>query len=237
MWSDEVCSRSGSPWHLTALDELRNRFPDRASKLTSDVVLDTLYAIGFLGVHRNDRVVYAHEQKMEDRVEPTDEAFSIHPSFRYALRAESPTAFMPVQWDRPLSFGPLGSPQSHQNYSLSIRRGSVPYALLRSVTTQVRRLLAGLVDAGLPTEVRDDIVDNMHHILHFTDTMTDNLDAYSESMSVVKHVMDVSAFLVGLGVKLEDDGFADKDKARIFIRSMAEVGARLRREAAGTEPG
>jgi hypothetical protein len=77
------------------LEELRNRFPDRAYGLTPNAVLDVLYHVGFLGVQRNGRVVYSHEQ--EDRVEPTDEVFAIHPSFRHALRADTPTLTHPPE--------------------------------------------------------------------------------------------------------------------------------------------
>jgi hypothetical protein len=211
-----------------ALDEIRTRHPDRANALTTDGVLDVLYTIGFLGTHRNGRVVYAHEQKLTDRIEPTDTAFSIHPSFRYALHAESPTAVLPPEFDLPV---PFDSPHAQSAPNLFLRRGSTPYTLWDSVGRRLRRVLENLADAGLPTEVRDDIIDNVHEILHFVDTTDPRIDP----VAVFKHVMNVSAFLVGLSEKLEEDGFADQGEARTFIRSMADTGARLRREAVGTD--
>jgi hypothetical protein len=212
-----------------SLDILRDRFPDKAHMLTPDVVLGVLYDIGFLGVQRNGSVHY--RQRVEDRVEPTDSAFAIHPAFRHALRAEQPTMTVPFEPERlrrdvayaQTNIGRMGGgPDILGDFA----RGSIENRLLDSARNQIRRVLSSLPEAALPDDVRRDVAANLGRII----TTPDDSVA-----TAVSHVMEVANFLIQLSKTLEQNGFGATDNSLTFIRRVQEAGERLRREVAGTQ--
>jgi hypothetical protein len=211
-----------------SLEELRNRFPDRAYALTPDAVLDVLYHVGFLGVHRNGHVVYSHVQ--EDRVEPTDEAFAIHPSFRHALRADTPTLTHPPEWfvgnvaqvvraDNPVNFQ-------------GVQRIDVSYELLDMVDTQVHRLLNQLPSSHLPKEIRQEIFETLQGV---RDRTSARHATYPSTREAVLQAVEVAELFTSLARNLDEGGFTAKEPARMFVRTLAEFGARLHGRAVGSE--
>jgi hypothetical protein len=210
-----------------SLEDLRGRFPDRAYALTPNAVLDVLYHVGFLGVHRNGHVVYSHEE--EDRVEPTDEAFCIHPSFRHALRADAPTLTQPTEWY--VGNVRLGVGNAAQNAGgAPYQRADVSYELLGTASAQAYRLLKELPRSGLPKEIRDEILDKLTDVLDRTRRLTDSFPDTGQS---VRHTVAVADLFTSLSRTLDEGGFTDKEPARVFVRTLGELGGRLHGEAAG----
>ena len=62
---------------------LRSRYPQHEKLLSLDGVLATLHLIGFLGIVRDDEVLYSYNHN--GRVEARDDVFTVHPCFREAL--------------------------------------------------------------------------------------------------------------------------------------------------------
>jgi hypothetical protein len=217
-----------------SLDILRNRYRDKAHMLTPEVVLGVLYDIGFLGVHRNGAVLYRHRN--EDRVEPGDEVFSIHPCFRYALHAEQPTttvAFEPERLHLDVTFGVQGHYDGGSPFP-DAARGTQDSRLLESTRTQATRVLGHLHEAGLPIDVHKTIAASIERIIRSSDELGGDHPGSSVA-AAVGHVVEVANFLRQLSVNLERNGFGTSDEALSFIRRAGEAGDRLRRQAEGTE--
>jgi hypothetical protein len=210
----------------TLIGPLQERFPLQEQILTPDAVLGVLFDIGFLGVHRNAGVIY--RRRNEDRIEPDDDTFSIHPSFRHALRAELPTPALP-------SASPLTSHYvahaDNAGYDAEILpglfRGTASARLSRSTSALVQQLWVALHESGLPSEIREDLAPKVERII----AMAGPLDVEG----TVLRVMDAADFLDNLARGLEQSGFAGTEKARHFVRKVDEVSRRLLRQASGIE--
>jgi hypothetical protein len=209
-----------------SIGPLQERFPLQEQILTPDAVLGVLFDIGFLGVHRNAGVIY--RRRNEDRIEPDDDTFSIHPSFRHALRAELPTPALP-------SASPLTSHYvahaDNAGYDAEILpglfRGTASARLSRSTSALVQQLWVALHESGLPSEIREDLAPKVERII----AMAGPLDVGG----TVLRAMDAADFLDNLARGLEQSGFAETEKARHFIRKVDEVSRRLLRQASGIE--
>jgi hypothetical protein len=210
-----------------SLEELRNRFPDRAYGLTPDAVLDVLYHVGFLGVHRNGRVVYSHEQ--EDRVEQTDEAFAIHPSFRHALRADTPTLTHQPEWP---AVSPVTQAANVDRLVVISPRGNVAFELLALVDTRAQRLLNELPNSHLPKEIRQEIFETLQGVRDRTSALQAKIPRTREA---VLHAVEVAELFTSLARNLDQGGFTAKEPARVFVRTLIDYGARLHGRAVGSE--
>ncbi|MFI9811561.1 P-loop ATPase, Sll1717 family [Saccharothrix variisporea] len=71
-------------------DSLKRRHSQHVHLLDPDAVIDLLFSVGFLGVRRQRRYVYAGTAEMS--IQPYESEFCIHPCFRPALGATRPTA-------------------------------------------------------------------------------------------------------------------------------------------------
>jgi hypothetical protein len=186
-----------------------------------------LYDIGFLGVRRNDHVVYA--ARHGGRVEPADTEFQIHPAFRPALRATRAS----ITWEfeprrlRRLVRDTIASPRGGE-----LRRGPVEYQTLQRVDVGVRRLHAELEDAQLPREVRREVAASLLDVLNGIDVVvsqppTGHLNAQLEY---------IREFLLALARRLDTDGFGENERGRYLIRSIEERARALRLESQGYDP-
>jgi hypothetical protein len=216
----------------TSMGALRARFPEQAHMLTPDAVLRVLFDIGFLGVRRDDGVVY--RRRNEDRIEPEDETFSIHPCFRYALHAELPIQALPSVSERTFNEFVVaqGNTQDFADFG-RLSRGLVENRLLHSVVGYSREMVMGLLDSGLPDEITKDLSARLSRILRMTEGMSARPDL--NMADVVQHATEVAAFLDQMSSNLERSGFAGAEKARYFIRRASDASRRLRREAVGIE--
>lgn len=216
----------------TSMGALRARFPEQVHMLTPDAVLGVLFDIGFLGVRRDDGVIY--RRRNEDRIEPEDDTFSIHPCFRYALHAELPIPALPYVSGQAFDqfIVAQGNTQGYADFAV-LSRGRVESRLLDSSSEYTREILMKLHESGLPAEISSDLSARMYHILRVADGMR----TYPElnMTDAVQHATEVAMFLEQMSDNLERNGFAATEKARYFIRRSGEVSRRLRREAVGVE--
>ncbi|MBB5907898.1 P-loop ATPase, Sll1717 family [Actinoalloteichus hymeniacidonis] len=66
----------------------RSRYDMYAEFFDPDAIIELLYAVGFLGVHRGQNYVYAGT--IETSIRPFESSFCVHPCFRPALGATQP---------------------------------------------------------------------------------------------------------------------------------------------------
>ncbi|MEV6825163.1 hypothetical protein [Amycolatopsis sp. NPDC051102] len=71
------------------LRDLKRRNGQYLQLLDSDVIIELLFSVGFLGVHRGSGFVYAGTT--ETSIQPHEYLFCIHPCFRPALNAVQPS--------------------------------------------------------------------------------------------------------------------------------------------------
>jgi hypothetical protein len=223
-----VVTRAGLERRLPeARQVLAGRFPERAGALNTENVLDVLYDIGFLGVGRNDHVVYAGRHG--GRVEPADTEFQIHPAFRPALRATRAS----ITWEfepgrlRRLVRDTIASPRGGE-----LRRGTFEYQSLRRAEMGVRRLHAQLDDAQLPREVRREVSSSLLDVLNGIEVVagqppTGHLSAQLDY---------IREFLQELARRLDADGFCENERGRHLIRSIEERARVMRLESRGFDP-
>ncbi|GGS35640.1 P-loop ATPase, Sll1717 family [Actinokineospora fastidiosa] len=76
--------------------ELRAGYPRFEAFFEPDLVIELLYAVGFLGVRRDGRYVYAGAS--ETAIHPLESDFCIHPCFRPALNARYPHGDLVHNW-------------------------------------------------------------------------------------------------------------------------------------------
>ncbi|MFA1545047.1 P-loop ATPase, Sll1717 family [Actinomadura chokoriensis] len=200
------------------LQALIARFPERAGGLTSDAVIDVLYEIGFLGVRRNDHIVYAHNH--HDRIESTDREFHIHPCFRSALRATLATS--KPRYDGAIVGQMVGVDVYAGTQNIAIQRGGPEFQILQTVIDGVRRLLDRLDDAGFPTEVREDLSTNLRRILGDAEALR------AEPWQITVGIDHIQAFLSSYVRRLLHDGFADGPQTTAYIRSIDDFTRRAR---------
>jgi hypothetical protein len=78
--------------------DLGTRYPASAATTTSaDAVLGILYAIGLLGVVRQNVTHYYYQDKTQKRIQVADSQFVIHPCFRNALQSTSALDMAPFE--------------------------------------------------------------------------------------------------------------------------------------------
>lgn len=202
------------------LDILGRRFPERAQILTTDGVLDVLYEVGFLGVRRNEHVVYTYDQS--GRIRPTDIEFHVHPCFRPALRATAAAVSHPYQPEQ------LGSLVTRNIYGdAEIFHGSGEARMVDGMMEGLERLADGLPASGLPPEVRAEVSENLYRIRHET------FQLRSSDRDVVEELRGMVEFLRDLAHRLEYDGFTDDPHAQVFVRAMDDHARRIQRQVLG----
>ena len=209
-----------------AFQALAERFPEQTEALTTDNVLDVLYDVGFLGVRHNDHTVYAAHHG--GRIELNDTEFLIHPAFRSALRA---TCASITQGFEPGRLRSLVRRRLGGDRGTGLRRGSAEIQLLLNARSGVDRLLAELGNGHLPREVRDEVSANLLSVTHRLQAM---LSAIPPNDDVIEQIDRIQSFLSELAIRLENDGFAENPDARYYIRSIDDLGRRIRHDIRGS---
>lgn len=201
---------------------LSARFPERSEALTTDDVLELLYEVGFLGIRRNDHVLYA--ARHGGHVEPADTEFHVHPAFRPALRATRAAiteGFEPGRLVRQV--------RRRLGGSRELQRGVVEYQLLESARFGMERLLDQLDEAQLPREVRQEVSVSLREVMRGIDLVLRDVP----TTWTVDQFEYIRSFLLYLSARLESDGYGDGPDGRRFIRSVDDRARQLRRQSRG----
>ncbi|MFC8866727.1 P-loop ATPase, Sll1717 family [Streptomyces sp. NPDC057148] len=202
---------------------LHEEFTDYAESLTTQGVIDVLFGIGFLGVRRNNQVVYMDGAQTPPQ--PEEEEFHVHPCFRPALGDRGPVGLAAYSPRR--SRGIHGGVSqlaisSGSDASLAVSRDS---RLLGDVTRSCERLLRQLLRAGLPPDMRGAVQTQIGHVLDDARRARDDL-SHGASIDVTHHVLTASGYLGALAIQLRESGIHDEpltrrleDEARALIRA------------------
>jgi len=190
---------------------LAARFPERAEALTTDNVLDILYDIGFLGVRRNDHVVYAVHHG--GRVELSDDEFHVHPAFRPALRATRASITQIFEPGR-LS-GAVHRSLSNNSAGGGLRRGTADYQALVQLRGDVRRLLSAVDEVSLlPPEVHQEVSASLRSVGRHLDVLFSDPPSGDQ---LIEQVAYVRTFLNQLAGRLEAEGFAPEGAYFVYM--------------------
>lgn len=204
----------------TRLETLCRRFPEHASHLTLEGVLDVLYGIGFLGVHRKQRTVYAYTDPA--LVEPDECRFYLHPCFRQALRSTSATDLRP--YPKPVRFTPL-EPPGVGRIGLRPVRGSRDYALLRRIERVAERIGPLLTDPELPPETAREIREVIDAMVHDTQALRQELAEGARADvpgEVEGHVRWACGLLKQTATQLNGSGVGDDPRVIRIARTMED---------------
>ncbi|MEU1474240.1 hypothetical protein [Streptomyces sp. NPDC005760] len=204
-------------------EALHRQFPEYAEVLTLEGVIDTLFAVNFLGVKRGNGVVYAGGAQQTIQSHETE--FHIHPCFRPALSALAPIELHPY------------NPRT-QSHRLESQQVSLPFpldagfvvgrefGLLDSLLTSCERILRQLARAELPEEVRSEVSRQVGRILSEASAVRERLRE-GQYVNVDWHVVEAADYLGALAGGLVAHGMGDEDHA-----GGSYVVQRIQREAA-----
>jgi hypothetical protein len=187
-----------------ARETLHESFPRYANVLTPSGMIEVLYGVSFLGVLRNDDVVYSGGS--EPPVQPHEDEFYIHPCFRAALNATQSTKFDEYRWLRDLTVH-----GAEQGVSNTVLGRVVPYrparsfALIEALLESCQRILRQLGRAQLPSETRERISVEMGRIISSTDELLEQTHSGLGNDPVV-HFIHTVTYLSSLGAQLSREG-------------------------------
>lgn len=194
-------------------DVLKGRYPSYTTVLGTDAILNILYAVGFLGVQRNQETLYYY--KVPGTVEASDNIFVVHPAFRSALKSTSSIDIPPYQqginWQR--------------QYSEVVRRRSVVREVFETSSPQgtsqevehfirgIDRLRARLVtEKGVPAEVSSDISRSLGAIILELREASTAPDFVERQIPMAQAIQ----YLSGLRANLEQNGYLSPKSSLSF---------------------
>ena len=151
----------------TIRQSLMSHYPTSHRLASIDTMLDVLYGIGFLGTVRNDATVYVYEDPKP--ISPYDVNLVVHPTFREALRATTPTGVpsfasnlrpLPT-FDSTQASQPSAGTEPYVSSGV-FTEGGIPHpegpaAEELYVRDKLLRLRSALAQTDLPPKVRSDI--------------------------------------------------------------------------------
>lgn len=157
---------------------LLRQFPGYADSLAADVVVNTLYSIGFLGVRRNSDVEFAGGHHVA--LQPGEDVFEIHPCFRPALNAlkETPLATydITVAQARGVQIGTYHVQSNLWTDHYSHSRHDQDRVLLTAVHRSCDRILARLGRANVPSGIHEGIVNEVTQLITRTQLLEQAID-------------------------------------------------------------
>lgn len=191
--------------------ELEGHYPRYVNVLGPDAVIETLYAVGFLGVSRGGGLVYAGGTALP--IQPYENEFHIHPCFRSALNALQSIQMDPYR--AVLHIAAHGVDQGISNVVLGKgRRYRAPrdFALVESLRASCQRVLRQLGRASLPAATREDVSVQLGRIIGATNELYYALEA-GEQADGTTHVVHTLTYLRAVATRLAKDGL-DADLVR-----------------------
>lgn len=206
-------------------DTLHREFPAYRDALTPDGVVHTLHAVGFLGVRRGNGIVHAGIPLL--RVQPHEDEFHVHPCFRAALGATSPTGLDPRDSRaasairaQVVSAGLMGVVPADREPRLLER-------LIRSCHTVLDRLVQA--DTVLQ-EVRAEIGTQVRQILDDAERAR-SMAAY---MDVEPTVRETATYFHALATRIQQDGLEGDTGPDSLAACLRDEAMRLIRALEGT---
>lgn len=202
---------------------LTDRHPEFKAVFNIDSILDILYSIGFLGVVRGGRTIFAYEDP--DSIELHENRFVLHPCFRQALRSTSSVDLNPYESRRDRIY-------SHRFYSeFSQRRGASPRArmgrpfrLAQYIADELSELQKATARTGLPEEVRQEIRRNLELIEN--DLSSVQKGDLIEGLDISRRTLE---YVRGLTEKLDTLGLLDGKDGKQLGRALGSIAATLER--------
>jgi hypothetical protein len=206
-------------------ETLGREFPAYREALTLDGIIGTLYEVGFLGVRRENGIVYAGVPLLP--VEPHEDEFHLHPCFREALGATNAAGI--GVYDSVVADNIRGQVASGNVFAVAQggSRVSRGYALLERLQRACREVLhrAARSDA-LPDEVRTEILTQVGRIVEDTRSAP-----YSEPpVGEDRIVLAAANYFHALASRLRRDGLDSGDGLASFL---TEQSTRLVRAVGG----
>lgn len=206
---------------LPVSETLRQQFPAYAKALTIPGILRTLYEVGFLGVRRGNDVVYSGGPWLPNQ--PHEEEFHIHPCFRTALDATTPSGLgtYTPQIAESIQVQISHQPQMLSSYALTLpsRESDLRHQVGRACMSILDQ--AGRAD-GLPWDVREEITDQVRAVL---------LEADRVAEWSVPQVMRAAAFFREFAARLHELRLGHG--AAPLVRQLENEGRRLMLTAGG----
>jgi hypothetical protein len=166
-----IISRRSFEARLTQVkSDLESRYPNLGTALSPTTLLSILYSIGLLGVIRNGETVYSYQEKVERGIRAADTQFVLHPCFRHALQSVSAMnlkPFVPID-DEPDIEELRSKVRTEYRHEQSPQlRGARSVRYFQYTRYSLERLLEGLNEASLPSEINDELRANVRAM--FTD--------------------------------------------------------------------
>lgn len=204
--------------------DLERDYSRYVNVLGPDAVIETLYAVGFLGVSRGSGVVHAGGADLP--IQPYENEFHIHPCFRGALNALQATQMDQYRAIRNQTVH--AGEQGIANTVLGrVGRYRAPrdFALVESLRASCQRVLRQLGRADLPAETRAEVAVQLGRIIAATNELYDTLQA-GEHADGTTHVAHALTYLRNLATQLEKDGL-DADLVRRIEDETRQLAGQL----------
>ncbi|WP_405614255.1 P-loop ATPase, Sll1717 family [Streptomyces sp. NBC_01508] len=234
--SGYVVMRSGLETRLDEMaDTLLRQFPEYADGLSGPAVVESLYAVSFLGVRLGNDVVYATDRHRA--VQPYENEFHIHPCFRPALNAVNAVGLHPYEPHHAASrvvnsFSP--SRQSPRVGGLGVGRD---FGLMEDLVRACDRILRQMSRAtSMPVESRDEVAREVGRVM---EDARESLIQLREGRPVdaSPHVLRAVNYLESLAGQLQANGLDHETGTESVARRVQDECRRLIRMVGGSSGG
>ncbi|WP_405796083.1 P-loop ATPase, Sll1717 family [Streptomyces sp. NBC_01506] len=210
---------------------LLQQFPEYAEDLSVDAVVETLYAVSFLGVRLGNDVVYATDRHRT--VQPYEREFHIHPCFRPALNAHNATGLYPYE-PQHLAYR-MRSSSYPRSRSPRIAGASVgrDFGLMEELVRSCERILRQMSrTTSMPVESRDEVAREVGRVMQ---DANESLTQLREGTSVDTTPLLLRAvyYLRTLAEQLLANGLEHETGTETVARRVQDECRRLTRTVGG----
>jgi DNA-binding HxlR family transcriptional regulator len=231
-----VVTRGALESRLSAVTSaLHGAFPEYAEALTPAGVIETLYAVGFLGVRRGGEVEYVGGP--QPGPQPHETEFHIHPCFRAALGCTRPTSlrsFRPGDLVQRVASGYGNRSQDGTQAAGVIGRDfALLDQLIRSCHTVQRQVARA---SGLPDDTRLQIIRQLTQVINHASEALLRLRGGTPVASGAQ-VLDAAGYLITLAAQLRDSQVDEANGTDMVVRQLEVESSRLVRSVGGSTGG
>ena len=208
---------------------LQARYPQFAEVFQADLILEVLFAIGFIGVLREGRTGFSYEQSQ--RLSFDDDKFVVHPAFREALRATEGIDVVPRDVLSAFrSMSSIGANLTRSNVAPRTR-GSLEYRLAHELTymcDQVRR-------ASSQTKLPSETVGEIHAGLRHVESLSARIMGGEDSPRPV--LLVCHSYFREMAWRLESTAVSDEFATQALIGTLRQVSNQAKHLASGSSTG